>query len=34
MNPGTISEGRGYKYIDGTKSFKYINNDYLLKYKQ
>jgi RNA ligase (TIGR02306 family) len=31
MNPGTISEGRVYKSIDGTKSFKCINNEYLLK---
>lgn len=30
MNPGTISEGRVYKSVDGTKSFKCINNDYLL----
>lgn len=34
MNTGTISEGRVYKSIDGTKSFKCINNDYLLKYEQ
>ena len=34
MNPGTISEGRVYKSIDGTKSFKCINNDYLLKCEQ
>ena len=31
MNPGTISEGRVYKSVDGTKSFKCINNDYLIK---
>ena len=30
MNPGTISEGRVYKSVDGTKSFKCINNDYLI----
>ena len=34
MNPGTISEGRVYKSLDGTKSFKCINNDYLLKCEQ
>ena len=34
MNPGTVSEGRVYKSIDGTKSFKCINNDYLLKCEQ
>ena len=34
MNPGTISEGRVYKSIDGTKSFKCINNDFLLKCEQ
>lgn len=31
MNKGTISEGRVYKSMDGTKSFKCINNEYLLK---
>lgn len=31
MNKGTISEGRVYKAMDGTKSFKCINNDYLLR---
>lgn len=31
MNPKTISEGRVYKSEDGTKSFKCINNEYLLK---
>lgn len=31
MNKGTISEGRVYKSKDGSKSFKCINNDYLLK---
>ena len=34
MNPGTISEGRVYKSLDGTKSFKCINNEYLLKCEQ
>ena len=34
MNPGTISEGRVYKSLDGTKPFKCINNDYLLKCEQ
>lgn len=34
MNPGTISEGRVYKSLDGTKSFKCINNDFLLKCEQ
>jgi len=34
MNSGTISEGRVYKSVDGTKSFKCINNDYLLKCEQ
>lgn len=31
MNKSTISEGRVYKSMDGTKSFKCINNEYLLK---
>ena len=30
INPGTISEGRVYKAVDGSHSFKCINNDYLL----
>ena len=31
MNPGTISEGRVYKAMDGSHSFKCISNKYLLK---
>ena len=34
INPGTISEGRVYKALDGSHSFKCINNDYLLKCEQ
>lgn len=34
MNSGTISEGRVYKALDGSHSFKCINNDYLLKCEQ
>jgi len=33
INPGTISEGRVYKAIDGSFSFKLISNKYLLKEK-
>ena len=33
INPGTISEGRVYKAVDGSFSFKLISNQYLLKEK-
>ena len=31
MNKGTVSEGRVFKLKNGTRSFKCINNEYLLK---
>ena len=33
MNPDTVSEGRVYKAMDGSFSFKLISNQYLLKEK-
>ncbi len=33
INPGTVSEGRVYKAMDGSFSFKLISNQYLLKEK-
>jgi RNA ligase (TIGR02306 family) len=31
FNPGTISEGRVYKSLDGKTTFKVVSNEYLLK---
>lgn len=31
MNPGTVSEGRVYKSVDGKVTFKCVSNKYLLK---
>lgn len=33
INPGTVSEGRVYKAMDGSFSFKLISNEYLLREK-
>ena len=34
MNPGTVSEGRVYKSVDGKVTFKCVSNEYLLKFEE